>query len=206
MADISFLTVALSAGASVCTGFIGVLLNNNRQRQRQRRIYGLALLAEVKALQKLARQYYGSFSQDGGGFESSRMPKLQFSSADTAVFNNVAGNVGLFSTRTAVAIIEYYSSVRNLVAQAQSLVELQDKAGYSEVEMRRRLADHLGVLRIARRHGGMVVVTLRRETPTDLDQTLRACRRRLTLQARNWRHRFKTDAVKHKASVRDLGP
>lgn len=184
MLGISFMTVALSAGVSVFTGYVGVLLNYNRQRQRQRRIYGLSLLAEVKALQNLARQYYGTFGRGSGEFEHLTLPKIRFSAADTSVFNNVSGNVGLFSAGTAVAIIEYYSSVRHLAAQAQALGELQDLDTTGRAEMDNKLADHLRFLRIARRHGALVVRTLRRETPIDLSEKLRFCRRSTRLRLR----------------------
>ena len=46
MSEISFLTVALQAGASVCNGCIGILLDDLWQHQRQRRVYGPAFLAE----------------------------------------------------------------------------------------------------------------------------------------------------------------
>ena len=188
MAEVSVLTVALSAGVSVVTGYIGTLLNYGRQRRRQRRTYGLSLLAEIKALESLSRQYYGTFRSGKIDFVTYRLPKLRFSNADMTVFNSVSGNVGLFSSRAAVEIIEYYSTVRNLVAQAQVLVESQEQEG-AEAEFRERLADHLRLLRVAQRHGALVVRTLRRETPTDLDQKLRICRRRLTLRLRRLRRR-----------------
>lgn len=187
MADVSILTVALSAGVSVFTGYVGTLLNYSRQRLRQRRTYGLSLLAEIKALDALARQYYGSFRSGQADLEGYRLPRLRFSNADTSVFNNVSGNVGLFSTRAAVEIINYYSTVRNLVAQAQALVELQDEGG-AEAEYRQKLADHLHLLRAAQHHTAAVVRTLRRETPTDFDEKLRICRRQANLALRRLRH------------------
>ncbi len=179
METISFLTVGLSAGVSVCTGYVSVLFNYSRQRQRQRRIYGLALLAEVKALQKMSRQYYGKFAVGRMNLQDSRLPKLRFGTTETAVFNNVAGNVGLFSAKTAILVIEYYSTARNVAAQAQTLVELQDRGGITEADLRDSLADHLRFLRAARRHGALAVRSLRRETPNDLHHMAKRCRRRM---------------------------
>ncbi len=178
MIGISIMTVVLSAGVSVFTGYVGVLLNYSRQRQRQRRIYGLSLLAEVKALPNLARQYYGSFSINAEEFEQLKVPKIRFSAADASVFNNVSANVGLFSAETAVATIEYDRSVRNLAAQAQAPGELQNLGAVGVTAMRDQVADHRRFLRIARRHEALVVRTLRRETPIDLSEKLRFCRRR----------------------------
>ena len=186
MADVSILTVALSAGVSVFTGYVGTLVNYSRQRQRQRRTYGLSLLAEIKALERLSRHYYGTFLTGKVDFVTFRLPKLRFSNADMSVFNNVSGNVGLFSARAAVQVIEYYSAVRYLVGQAQTLVELQD-AGGEEATFRDELADHLRLLRAARRQSFLVTRTLRRETPTDFDQKMRILRRRLTLLGRRAR-------------------
>jgi hypothetical protein len=191
LADVSILTVALSAGVSVFTGYIGTLMNYSRQRRRQRRTYGLSLLAEIKALESLARQYYGTFFSGEVDFETYRLPKLSFSTADMSVFSNVSGNVGLFSTRAAVEIINYYSTVRSLVAQAQTLNGLQEQ-GAPEAEYRQRLADHLHLLRAARRQNAQVVRTLRRETPTDLDEKLRIFRRRSSLMLRRRRRRSRT--------------
>jgi hypothetical protein len=193
LADVSILTVALSASVSVFTGYIGTLMNYSRQRRRQRRTYGLSLLAEIKALETLARQYYGTFFSGEVDFETYRLPKLSFSNADMSVFSNVSGNVGLFSTRAAVEIINYYSTVRSLVAQAQTLNGLQEQ-GAPEAEYQQRLADHLRLLRAARRQNAQVVRTLRRETPTDLDEKLRICRRRSSLMLRRLRRRSRTAA------------
>ncbi len=195
MTQVSFLTVALSGAASIVTGYVGVLFNYNRQRQRQRRIYGLALLAEIKALQKLARQYYGTFVSTDEDFESFRLPKLRFSSADTTVFNNVACNVGLFSTEIAVSVIEYYSSVRNLTSQAQNLVEAQANGSIDNKMLREELVDHLHFLRITQRNGEFVVRLLRRETPTDMSEKIRYIRLALTMQWRRFRQRMGRSAT-----------
>ena len=186
MADVSVMTVVLSAGVSVFTGYVGTLMNYSRQRLRQRRTYGLSLLAEIKALESWSRQYYSSFRAGKGDLRTYRLPKVRFSNADMSVFNNVSGNVGLFSTRAAVQVIEYYSAVRNLIAQAEALVELQE-TGVDEAVLRDRLADHLRLLRAAQRHSVVVTHTLRRETPTDFDQKLRISRRWLSLRLRRLR-------------------
>ncbi len=188
MADVSVMTVVLSAGVSVFTGYVGTLMNYSRQRQRQRRTYGLSLLAEIKALESRSRQYYGSFRSGMSDLRTYRLPKVRMSNADMSVFNNVSGNVGLFSTRAAVQVIEYYSAVRNLVSQAEALVELQE-TGADEAIFRDRLADHLRLLRAAQRHSVVVTQTLRRETPTDFDQKLRISRRWLSLWLRRLRRR-----------------
>ncbi len=189
MADVSVLTVVLSAGVSVCTGYVGTLMNYSRQRVRQRRTYGLSLLAEVKALQSLSRRHYGTFLTGKIDLTTFRMPKLRFGSADMSVFNNVSGNIGLFSPMAAVQIIEYYSGVRGVVAQAQDLADVPDQCG-EEAEFRAQLADHLRHLRAVAHHGRLVTRTLRHETPTDLDQKLRICRRRIGLSNRRWQQRL----------------
>ncbi len=164
-------------------------MNYSRQRVRQRRTYGLSLLAEIKALQSLSRRHYGTFLTGKIDLTTFRMPKLRFSSADMSVFNNVSGNIGLFSPTAAVQIIEYYSGVRSLVVQAQDLSDVSDKCG-GEAEFRAHLADHLRYLRAVGHHGRLVTRTLRHETPTDLDQKLRICRRKATLSIRRWQQRL----------------
>ncbi len=186
------MTVVLSAGVSVFTGYVGTLMNYSRQRLRQRRTYGLSLLAEIKALESRSRQYYGSFRTAKDDLRTYSLPKVRFSNADMSVINNVSGNVGLFSTRAAVQVIEYYSAVRNLVSQAEALMELQE-TGADGAVFRDRLADHLRLLHAAQRHSVVVARTLRRETPTDFDQKLQIGRRWLSLRLCRMRRRARPD-------------
>ncbi len=47
--DVSVATVGLSATVSVITGYVAALINHNRLYNRNRRVCGLSLLAEIKS-------------------------------------------------------------------------------------------------------------------------------------------------------------
>ena len=176
--DISFTTVGLSATVSIGTGYIGTLINYGRQRNRSSRIFGLALLAEIKSLQRIFRRHYKLISAETAIGSIHMLPSMHVSSADLTVFNNGSGNLGLFSSRAAVEIIEFYSAVRHLINQMQVLAELRRRSDYDEAELRAALANHLWSMRIARRHSRVAVTALRREIPFTLTELIGQCTRR----------------------------
>jgi hypothetical protein len=173
--DVSLTTVGVSASVSIVTSYFGALINYSRLRNRHRRMLGLSFLAEIKSLQRRLRRHRQRLE---AALETvpPAPPKLVFSSGDTSVFNNGSSSLGLFTTRTAVEVLEYYSAVRALVAEAETLRD-EAVAGNAET-LRAAIDEHLRVLRLTRRHSRVVVVALRRDIPMTLVETLRFCARR----------------------------
>ena len=185
MSDVSPITIALSGGLSVATGYVGTLLNFRRQRDRARRTYGLAILAEIKTLQRAFRQYHGVLGPAPAEERVGRLPRLRLTNADLNVFGFNAGNIGLFSVRTAVEVIELYSRTRALIAQAAALAESDG----ADPALKEELFDHLKAVVVARHHSRMVAQMLRDELPVMLDDRLRYLRRRGWIAWRRLRRR-----------------
>ena len=121
LSDVSPITIVLSAGVSVVTSYVGTIVQFRRQRDRARRTYGLAILAEIKTLQRVFGQYHGVLGNQSLEARISKLPRFRLSTADLNVFGFNSGNIGLFSVRTAVEVIELYSRARGLIAQAQAI-------------------------------------------------------------------------------------
>ncbi len=176
--EISTLTVVISAGVSVVTGYVGTLLNFRRQRDRARRTYGLAILSEIKSLQRVFRQYHGVLGGEPAELRVARLPVLPLTSSDMNVFGFNSGNIGLFSIRTAVEVIDFYSRCRALIAEAQRLAEQAAKPDIDEAALRQALFEHLRAVVAVRAHSRTVAKLLRLELPVMLDERIRALRRR----------------------------
>jgi hypothetical protein len=166
LGDFFISAVGVSGTLSLCTGAAGTLVTVSRQRHRYRRIYGLSLLAEIKSLQRIFRHHYKVLETGATSTQLRRLPTLHFGAADMTVFSNGSANLGLFSTRTAVEVIEFYSAVRALAAEVKMLSVIQQEADITEEDLRDALARHLRSLRQARRKSRMAVLALRRDTPT----------------------------------------
>lgn len=182
--NVSTETIVISAGVSVVTGYVGTLLQFRRQRDRARRTYGLAILAEIKSLQRVFRQYHGVLGAEPVEVRANRVAKLQLTTADLNVFGFNSGNIGLFSVRTAVEVIELYSRTRRLIAQAQAIAEAAKGDAVPDERLEELLFDHLKAVVIVRRQSREVAMLLRRELPLVSEDVVRGIRRRVR---RAWR-------------------
>jgi hypothetical protein len=190
LGDFSLATVGVSAALSICTGYAGTLVNFSRQRNRHRRVYGLSLLAEIKSLQRIFRQHHKIIESGSISSRLRRLPALHFGVADMTVFTSGSANLGLFSTRTAVEVIEFYSAVRALAAQVQILSVMQQEEDTTEDDLSEALARHLWSLLQARRHSRMTVLALRRDIPPTAGETVSYFARRTTVGWRKLRRRL----------------
>jgi hypothetical protein len=181
---VSLATVGVSATVSIVTSYFGTLINYGRLRNRHRRVFGLSLLAEIKSLQRRFRRHRQGLEAALEAFPQAP-PKLMFGSGDTSVFNNGSGNLGLFSTRTVVEVLEYYNEIRALAAEADALRD--GSLAADSHSLRQAINDHLHAVRLTRHHSRVVVVSLRREIPMTLTEALRYGARRLTIAARRLR-------------------
>ncbi len=186
---ISLATVGLSASVSVVTGYLGTLFNANRMRKRNCRTYGLSLLAEIKSLQRSFRRYYLAFAGHDTAVSVTCIPRLHFGTADTTVFNNGSNNLGVFSTRTAVEIVEFYSLVRVLASQADSLREMKATSDDPDA-LHEALLRHLHQVGTARHHAHATVAALRREIPMSFSEMLRYFRGRTRVSMLRMRRRL----------------
>jgi hypothetical protein len=190
LGDVSVSTIGLSASFSIVTGYLGTLINFSRLRNRHRRVFGLSLLAEVKSLQRLFRRYYNAFGGDAAvAAAPCDWPRLHFGTAETSVFNNGSGSLGLFSTRTAVEVIEFYSSVRAIAAEAERLLVLKTDVKADDPKLQDDLARHFASIRLARHRSRTLVRVLRREIPSTAGQKLRYCARMTIIWLRRFRKR-----------------
>jgi len=206
--DVSIPTVLLSAGVSVVTGFIGALLSASRQRLGERRIYGLALLAEVKSIRSgLVRfeRRLTELSADGvlGPEERDKLrSSLRLWRHDVSVYSGNSGRIGLFSVRVAVELIEFYHRVRWLDAGA-----MQAPVSQGGVEPDAAFAAwaslHLTAIRETRRQSRYLGRMLRQEVPATWSERLRGVRR--SVGARLRRRRTPASADGQVRLVVDLG-
>ncbi len=183
LADLSPMTVALSLGVSVATSWVGTALNYRRLRDRQRRTYGLAILSEIKSLQRAFRAYHGLLGAEPVAVRVARLPRLMLTTADLNVFAFNAGNIGLFSVRTAVEVIDFYSRVRALISYAKELEEQQAASAADDV-LEKLLLEHLRAVVLLRTQSRQVATQLRDELPPMVGERLRYVRRKLRLRLR----------------------
>jgi hypothetical protein len=177
LTNVSAETIILSAGVSVVTGYVGTLLQFRRQRDRMRRTYGLAILAEIKSLQRVFRQYHGVLGSEPVEVRAGRVARLPLTNADLNVFGFNSGNIGLFSVRTAVEVIELYSRTRALIAQAQAIAEAAKAEGPACPPLEEQLFEHLKSVVVVRRQSREVARLLISELPVMSDDVARAVRR-----------------------------
>jgi hypothetical protein len=173
LGDLSVSTIGLSASLSVVTGYLGTLMNFSRLRNRHRPVFGLSLLAEIKSLQRLFRRYYNALGGDMDLRAPCEWPGLHFGTPETSVFNNGSGNLGLFSTRTAVEVIEFYSGARAIAADAERLSALRSDPHTDHAKLHDDLARHLVSIRLARHRSRTLVRALRKEIPSTAGEKLR---------------------------------
>lgn len=176
MPTVSFATVLLSALVSVLTGYIGSLLSMSRQRRIERRVYGLALLAEIKAIQRGLMRYktrIDHYSASGAGGAERLRHELSLWRRDLSVYANNSGRIGMFSVRTAIELIEFYHGVRWLDAR---IAELDDKAMLTSERFTQWIDDHYENIRRVRLHGRYLSRLLRREVPATLAEVVSAVR------------------------------
>lgn len=189
--SLSLSTVLLSAAVSVATGYVGSLLSAGRVRQQERRIYGLALLAEVKSIHRSLWRYQARMASIGGasaGRYKDIRAMLGLWRQDLSVYTNNSGHIGLFSARTAVEIIEFYHRVRWLEVR---VAELDGERAPNDATLAQWLATQHDALRLARLHSRYLGRLLRREVPATLAERGRAIRRgRWRRAAAGPRHRF----------------
>lgn len=187
MPTVSLATVLVSALVSVVTGYIGALLNLSRQRRLERRVYGLALLAEVKAIQRGLLRYKARIERHGGADEPAGRLRHELAlwRHDLSVYANNSGRIGLFSVRTAIEVIEFYHRIRWLDVR---IGELGGKDLASPEVFAEWMADHRETVRRAQLHGRYLSRLLRREVPATFAEVASAVRsgriRRPALRAR----------------------
>ena len=181
MSDLSVRTIVLTVTVSVITSYFGTLLNYRRLRDRQRRTYGLAILAEIKSLQRVFRSYHGLLGAEPVEVRVARLPKLGLTTADLNVFTFNAGNIGLFSVRTAVEVIDLYSRMRAVIAKAKEL-EDANAAGSADDVLDALLMDHLRAVVALRAQSRAVAAQLRNELPPTWDERVRYIRRKARLR------------------------
>ncbi len=182
--DVSPITIGLSAAVSVVTGYVSTVLNFRRQRDRARRTYGLAILSEIKSLQRVFRQYHGVLGDEPAETRAARLPRLRLSTADLNVFGFNSGNIGLFSVRTAVEVIELYSRVRALIAQSQALADAHAPGTEPDPNLSAEIYDHLRAVVLVRQQSRAVSAQLRRELPVLAEERFRYVRRRARILLR----------------------
>lgn len=188
MSDVSFATVALSALVSVLTGYVGAMLSTGWQRRQDQRIHGLALLAEIRAIQRGLVGYgrrLDLVARDGSVTEEERRhlrAVLPYWRHDTSVFSGSSARVGLFSPGTAIAILEFYSRVRWLDLRATHLPPGGTDA--EEAHLLRWLAEHRASVASAVRLSRGLARALRRETPPTGREVVRLGRHARTTFAR----------------------
>ena len=166
-------TILLSALVSLLTTYVGAYLNVGRLRRQERRIYGLALLAEVKSIQRSLRRYQlrvRGMEEDQVAVLRNVQAALSLWRHDLSVYTNNSGHIGRFSTRTAVELIEFYHRVRWLEARVGEL-DVDDP-----VAMRSWLATQQSAIQQVRHHSRYLGRLLSREIPPTTVEAIRAIR------------------------------
>ncbi|MGE7414449.1 hypothetical protein [Methylobacterium tarhaniae] len=198
MTDLAFTTVLLSAGISIVTGFLGALLSQGWVRRQERRTYGLALLAEIKSIQRSLLRYEGRLNRAGTIVEGREAAALRLWRHDLAVFANNSGRIGLFSSRTAIELIEFYHQVRWLEERGTELdASMARTNGLPDWLAGQREAIHR-----TRSRTRALTRSLRRELPPTLADGLRGLGRGA---GRRRRARAEAGSVLARASARGDG-
>ncbi len=152
------------------------LLSMNRQRRTARRVYGLVLLAEIKAIQRGLLRYSASiqrYSTESPELSSRLRHQLALWRHDLSVYANSSGRIGLFSVRTAIEIIEFYHRIRLLDAL---IGELEDRDLCTPEIFAQWVNQHQETLRRARLHGRYLSRPLLRDVPATWPEILIALR------------------------------
>jgi hypothetical protein len=175
--SLSFATVLVSALVSIITGYVGALLSSGGVRRQERRIYGLALLAEVKSIQRSLLRYQKRID----ALDSEDVARLRNAGAtlglwrqDLSVYANNSGRIGLFRARTAVEIIEFYHRVRWLELRA---AELDMTEGPDAPTLGRWIDVQRTAIHTARLHSRYLSRLLRHEVPATTGEVAKALRR-----------------------------
>jgi hypothetical protein len=170
------------------TGFLGALLSTGWVRRQERRTYGLALLAEVKSIQRSLLSYLKRIEHaDVGARSPEYAASLRLWRHDLAVFANNSGRIGLFSSRTAIELIEFYHQVRWLEAQ----VAESEADGLQDATFARWLEGQRRAIHRTHQRSRYLSRLLHREIPASF--TNGVCRGLLLRRRgsmRPWRHRF----------------
>lgn len=181
-------TVLLSATVSIVTGFLGALLSTGWVRRQERRTYGLALLAEVKSIQRSLLSYLKRIEHaDVGARSPEYAASLRLWRHDLAVFANNSGRIGLFSSRTAIELIEFYHHVRWLEARVAEI----EADGLYDATFARWLEGQRQAIHRTHQRSRYLSRLLHREIPVSLASGV--CRGLLPRRrgsVRHWRHRF----------------
>ncbi|KMO42731.1 hypothetical protein VQ02_02045 [Methylobacterium variabile] len=169
MTDFAFTTVLVSAGISIVTGFLGALLSQGWVRRQERRTYGLALLAEIKSIQRSLLRYEARLDRAGDAVAGREAAALRLWRHDLAVFANNTGRIGLFSSRTAIELIEFYHQVRWLEERGTEL----DASAARMNGLPAWLSGQREAIHRTRSRTRSLTRSLRRELPPTLADTLR---------------------------------
>ena len=174
--SLSFATVLLSAFVSIITGYVGALLSSGGIRRQERRIYGLALLAEVKSIQRSLLRYQKRIealdSADVARFRDARAT-LGLWRQDLSVYANNSGRIGLFRARTAIEIIEFYHRVRWLELR---IAELDMTDGPDAVTLGKWIDVQRAAIHMTRQHSRYLNRLLHREVPATTAEVAKALR------------------------------
>jgi hypothetical protein len=171
------MSASFSPATVLLSGYVGSLLSAGRLRRQDRRIYGLALLAEVKTIHRSLFRYQKRMGLIEGTSISRHKDiraALGLWRQDLSVYVNNTGHIGLFSVRTAVEIIEFYHRVRWIEVR---VAELDGEATPDEATLMRWLSSQRDALRLARQHSRYLGRLLRREVPATFAERGRAIRR-----------------------------
>jgi len=203
--SLSFATVFLSALVSIVTGYVGALLSSGGVRRQERRIYGLALLAEVKSIQRSLLRYQKRIESLGTvdvmRFKDARAT-LGLWRQDLSVYASNSGRIGLFRARTAIEIIEFYHRIRWLEARVSEL-DITDSP--DDAVLRRWMEVQHSAIHLARQHSRYLSRLLRRDVPATTAEIATALRR---LQIRRVPMRLKGSfltGLRHRGSPADVG-
>lgn len=198
MAVVSMPTLAASLALSILTGYVGSYLWFYRSRMQERQIFGLSLLAEVRAVQRGLVRYKDRVADaiGRGGCTVFELTELRDDVRawrhDLSIYTSNSNRIGLFAPRSAIAIIEFYLLVRWLDVRAGSVAPAEVRLGNDE-NFLRWLNEQARLIEEARRRSVLVTRVLHRELPSSPMFRLKALvarRLRWVVRSRNgWRRR-----------------
>jgi hypothetical protein len=178
---VAILTVLLSVMVSACASYIVSRFSFRRQQRWLSENYKLALITEIRALEKKLRRYETAFNNRvlTGEVAGALVLKIYLQPGDTTVFTSSASTIGLFDNCTALRVLRFYSDIRTIYGHALALAEAAGDTGTQPSEQ--DIRHHQAMLRHARRRAHALVKRLTR--PNRMAVTRRRLRRRL----RAWR-------------------
>jgi hypothetical protein len=178
--SVSVVTVLVSAGLSVATGYVSSRVSHRLQDRQTAHRWRLAIISEIRTLRGRLAQYETAYETlvVTGEIPGAQVLRVLLQPGDISVFTNSAASIGLFDTRISLRVLRFYADIRALQGHALVLAEIAGGSGRSASDA--DIQQHRTRLRRCRLRANVLIRRLR----VDVD-TIEVMRR-MWSRARRW--------------------